>query len=89
MSWKGFFAWSQTAVVLCTEVHKRREKVRGGERVDARRNNTMSKVMMLYVAAMKVNCVRVIKPCIHSPNSVANRFLNGCKKTERNEEGPT
>jgi hypothetical protein len=32
---KFFSAWSQTAVVLCTEVHKRREKVRGAERVDS------------------------------------------------------
>lgn len=48
--WKGIFAWSQTVDALCIEVHKRREKVRGGERVDARRNYT-SKVIMLFVCS--------------------------------------
>jgi hypothetical protein len=49
--WLGmfFFVWSRTAVVFCNEVHKRREKVRGGERIDVRRNYTMSKVIMLFV----------------------------------------
>jgi hypothetical protein len=34
-------------VVLRTGVHKRREKVRGGERVDARKHYRTRKVMML------------------------------------------
>jgi hypothetical protein len=37
----------RAAVVLCNEVHKQREKMRGGERVDARRNYTTSKVIVL------------------------------------------
>ena len=51
--WLGklfFFAWSQTADVLYTEVHKWREKVRGGECVDDRRNYTMiMQGIMLFV----------------------------------------
>ena len=56
MAWRGVCAWSQTAVVLYTKVHKRREKVRGGESEDARRNSTTNKVTTLYVAAVKANC---------------------------------
>jgi hypothetical protein len=47
---KAFFGWSQSADVLCTEVHKRKDnEVRGGDRFDARRNYTMSKVIVMFV----------------------------------------
>ena len=46
---ESFFACSHTADVLCIEVHKRREKVRGT------RANRCEKEY--NVAAMKVNCV--------------------------------
>jgi hypothetical protein len=65
MVWPGkdWFAWSQTADVLCTEVHKRREKVRGGECVDSCEKELYIQLVKLsccfYVAAMKVNCVCV------------------------------
>ena len=52
MVWLGmfFFAWSHTiADVLYIEVHKRREKVRGVERIDCEKKYN--------VATMKVNCV--------------------------------
>jgi hypothetical protein len=60
---KVFFAWSQTANVLCTEVHKQRENVSGGERVDARRNYTMSKIIMLFVCGCYESelCLNVIR----------------------------
>jgi fatty acid desaturase len=48
LAWKGFFAWSQTGDVLCTDVHKQRGKVRGGERIDGRKELT-SKLIMLFV----------------------------------------
>ena len=43
--WKGYFAWAHTADMLCIEVHKQREEVRGGCEKE------------YFVAAMKVNCV--------------------------------
>ena len=72
---KVFFAWSQTADVLCIKIHKQREKVRGGEHVDVRRNMTSC----LYVA-MKVNCLRVFRGVIQSADSVEKLFLNGNKR---------
>jgi hypothetical protein len=55
MVWLGkfFFAWSHTADELYIKVHKRKEKVRGGECIDVRRNYN--------VAAIKVNCLHVIR----------------------------
>jgi hypothetical protein len=78
---KNVFVWSHTAVVLCIEVHKRREKLRGRERKDASRyysrNYTLSKLScFLYVAAMKGNCVCSDQGCIHSADSVEKHFLN-------------
>ena len=43
---------------------------------------------MIYVAAMKVNCVCEWSE-IHSADSVAKCFLIKRNQTERNEEGPT
>ena len=40
MVWLGMFFLCGTADVLCIEVHKRREKVGGGEHIDAIRNTT-------------------------------------------------
>jgi hypothetical protein len=40
LAWKGFFTWSHIADVLCIEINKRREKVTGGECIDAIRNTT-------------------------------------------------
>ena len=61
-AWKGFFSWSQTADVLCTEVHKRREKVRGGEHVDAKRNyRTIWLLSKRTVFACDV-CINVLIP---------------------------
>ena len=44
-----FVVWSQTADVVFTEAHKRREKVRGGERVDGIRNSTTSKGISMWL----------------------------------------
>jgi hypothetical protein len=54
--------------VLCSEVHKRREKVRGGECVDVGRNFTTSKMIMLFVFGCYESelCLHVIMGCIHS-----------------------
>uniref|UniRef100_A0A8C7VP43 Aminopeptidase like 1 n=1 Tax=Oncorhynchus mykiss TaxID=8022 RepID=A0A8C7VP43_ONCMY len=41
---------------------------------------TTSKVMKLYMAAMKVNCVCGDQGCIHSADSIAKLFLNGSKR---------
>jgi hypothetical protein len=64
--WLGkVFACSQRADVLCTEVHKRMERVRGGERVDSCEKELYTQQSCcFYVAAMKVNCLRVIIPPI-------------------------
>jgi hypothetical protein len=57
------FAFSQTADVLCTEVHKQREKVREGDHADARGNSTMGKIIMLFVCGSYESelCLRVIR----------------------------
>ena len=75
-AWKGFFAWLQTADVLCTEVHKRREKMRGGECVAARRNNTTSKVFMLFVCGCYESelCLRVVLGVFIPPILLKNVF---------------
>jgi hypothetical protein len=89
--WKVFFlALSHTADMLCTEVHKQREKVIGRELIDASRNYTTSKLScFLYVAAMKGNCVCCDTGCIHSANCVEKRFLNGSKQNEMERTIPT
>jgi hypothetical protein len=47
--WLGKFFLHGPRHVLSSEVHKRRESVRGGECVDARRNYITSKMFMLFV----------------------------------------
>ena len=74
----------QPADVLNTEVHKRREKVRGGEHMDARRNYTTIKgSCCFYVASMNVNCV-----CMWSGVYSSRRFcwktFHKRKQTEQN-----
>ena len=81
MAWKVFFAWSQTADVLCTEIQKLTEKVGGGKRVDAKRNYTTIKMFMLFVCGCYESelCLRVIRGYIHSTDSVEKHFLNRSK----------
>ena len=61
--------------VLCTEVHKRREKMRGGKRVDVRRNESDHAVCMWLHKSELCLCVIIA-------NSVKNIFLNGSKRNE-------
>ena len=60
------FTWSHTADVLCIEVNKQSEKVRGGECIDARSEYESERVYA----------------CIHSTDFVKKRFLNGSKQNE-------
>ena len=60
-----FFLSPGYRLLMClrTEVHKRREMVRGGRQVDARQNCTTSKVIMLFVCGCyeRELCLRVIR----------------------------
>jgi hypothetical protein len=66
----------------CTEVHKRRENVRGGERVDVRRNYTTNKVIMMFVCGCYESelCVWVIRGVFILTYSVEKPFLHGSKR---------
>ena len=65
-----FLPGHRTAVMLCTEVHKQREKVRG---VDARRNSTTIKGIMLFVCGCyEIELFECDQGCIHSTDSVEN-----------------
>ena len=66
LAWTGF--WSQTAVVFCTELYELREKVRGGEHIDARRKYTTSKVMMLFVCGCYESELCVISGVLTRPS---------------------
>ena len=78
LAWKGFFAWSHTAVVLCIEVHKRREEGRGGERIDVTRN-----AMWLLWKWSVLTCDQ---GCIHSTDSVEKCFANGSKQKQNGDK---
>ena len=69
--------------MLCT-VHKRREKVRGGERIDSRRNYTTSKMFILFVCGCYESelCLRVIRGVFIPLIFVEKHFLNGSKQNE-------
>ena len=69
MAWKGFFAWSHTADMLCIEVHIQREKVRGGEHIDVRRNTIELFVCGCYESEL---CLWVIRGVFIPPILLKN-----------------
>jgi hypothetical protein len=77
-----FFAWSQTADVLCTKVQKRREKVRGGERVDSCEKELYIRRANYIWLLWKWTVFTCDQRCIHSADSVEKHFLNGSKRNE-------
>ena len=73
--WLGkVFSPCHTADVLCTEVHKRRETMRGGECVDARGKSTTSKKIMLFICGCQESELRlsVIRGVFILPNLLKN-----------------
>uniref|UniRef100_A0A4W5KSD0 Uncharacterized protein n=1 Tax=Hucho hucho TaxID=62062 RepID=A0A4W5KSD0_9TELE len=83
-------SFSADRCVLCTEVHKRREKVRGGERIDARRNYTTSKMFMLFICGCYESelCLRVIRGVFILPILLKKMFFKW-KQTEQNRDKHT
>ena len=75
-----FVAWSQTAYVLCTEVHKRREKVRRRAcrylRYGILYIHTTSKVIVLFLCGCYESelCLRVIRGVLILPILLKNVF---------------
>jgi hypothetical protein len=83
MIWLGKVFSPGHRQLLCTEVHKRRERVRGGDIVDARRHFPFSNDQRDHTVCVWLLWKWIVfacdQGCIHSANFIKNAFLKWMK----------